>query len=101
MNRHDLIALGEEIEASLGSIAEELAASASYSAIQAELRAVSERWHVLRTRCAKAGLLPHLSEGDDGRPRIVISRWKLTQHCMSLTEAAAWADQLLEVSNAP
>lgn len=47
-------------------------------------------WATIQAQCALAGFTPHLIEGDDGRPLLVVSRWALTRSFTSPGDADAW-----------
>lgn len=47
-------------------------------------------WATVQARCALAGFTPHLIDGDDGRPLLVVSRWALTRSFTSPGDADAW-----------
>jgi hypothetical protein len=47
-------------------------------------------WLTLQARATLAGFVAHLTEGDDGRPLMIVSRWALTTSFDDLAAAERW-----------
>lgn len=48
----------------------------------------------LQARCALAGVVLVRTEGDDGAPEFVVSRWALTRAFRSLVEVEQWLQRV-------
>lgn len=47
-------------------------------------------WKTAQARCLLAGFTAALTDGDDGRPMLVVSRWALCRSFTELDELEAW-----------
>lgn len=47
-------------------------------------------WKTAQAAALLAGFVATLTEGDDGRPMLVVSRWALTRSFTDLDEIQAW-----------
>jgi hypothetical protein len=47
-------------------------------------------WLTLQARATRAGFVAHLTEGDDGRPILIVSRWASTTSFNDVDAAEAW-----------
>jgi len=54
------------------------------------LAADLKQWRTAQDECILAGLQAVLTEGDDGRPMIVVSKWALTRAFDDVAELQAW-----------
>lgn len=53
-----------------------------------------KRFATLQARAALASVAAILTEGDDGRPQIIVSRWALCRSFTSLDDLEDWLDRV-------
>lgn len=51
-------------------------------------------WLRLQAECLIAGFPATLTDGDDGRPLLVVSRWALTRAFSTVAEAEGWLSRV-------
>lgn len=55
---------------------------------------IRKAWLTLQARATLAGFVAVLTETDDGRPQMIVSRWSMTKAFDGLADLEAWLDRV-------